>query len=215
MPDWLYSILQIILFIVCLSTLVLIHEAGHLAAAKIFKVYCADFSIGFGKAFLHKKRKKGETYFLKARTIHAIGAGCLVCEIQQSSNVTYRLYDYERTGYKGKPRQLHLDKAFEVLETKKNKTDFKAQYSVLEFPGYRKQLLGQCKYFVATKYIVDGELSLAAAGASFRAVIVIDGAGKIGNGHISYNTGLGDTWFIGSKEIINIKGKLTVIIASI
>ena len=63
MPDWLYSILQIILFIVCLSTLVLIHEAGHLAAAKIFKVYCADFSIGFGKAFLHKKRKKGETYF--------------------------------------------------------------------------------------------------------------------------------------------------------
>ncbi len=159
--------------------------------------------------------KKGETYFLKARTIHAIGAGCLVCEIQQSSNVTYRLYDYERTGYKGKPRQLHLDKAFEVLETKKNKTDFKAQYSVLEFPGYRKQLLGQCKYFVATKYIVDGELSLAAAGASFRSVIVIDGAGKIGNGHISYNTGLGDTWFIGSKEIINIKGKLTVIIASI
>ena len=58
-------------------------------------------------------------------------------------------------------------------------------------------------------------LSLAAAGASFRAVIVIEGSGKIGNGHITMNTALGDTWFVGSKEIVNIKGKLTVIIASI
>ena len=63
MPGWLSTILQIILFIVCLSTLVLVHEAGHLAAAKAFGVYCDDFSIGFGKAFLHKRRKNGETYF--------------------------------------------------------------------------------------------------------------------------------------------------------
>ena len=63
MPDWLMTILNIILFIVCLSTLVLVHEAGHLATAKMFGVYCDDFSIGFGKAFLHKKRKNGETYF--------------------------------------------------------------------------------------------------------------------------------------------------------
>lgn len=159
--------------------------------------------------------KRGETYFLKARTVHAIGPGCLVCEIQQSSNVTYRLYDYGRASYKGKSRPLQIDKALAVLDMKKNKADFRSQYSVLEFPGYSKQLLGQCKYFTATKYRVNGELSLAAAGASFRAVIVIEGSGKIGNGHITMNTALGDTWFVGSKEIINIKGKLTVIIASI
>ncbi len=63
MPSWLSTILQIILFIFCLSTLVLVHEAGHLAAAKAFGVYCDDFSIGFGKAIIHKKRKNGETYF--------------------------------------------------------------------------------------------------------------------------------------------------------
>lgn len=63
MPGWLDTILQIILFIFCLSTLIIVHEAGHLAAAKIFNVYCDDFSIGFGKAFFSKRRKTGETSF--------------------------------------------------------------------------------------------------------------------------------------------------------
>lgn len=56
-------ILTILLFIICLSILIVIHELGHLTAAKIFKVYCLDFSIGFGPTIFHKKRKKGETYF--------------------------------------------------------------------------------------------------------------------------------------------------------
>ena len=56
-------VLYILLFILMLSILILVHELGHLAAAKFFKVYCLDFSIGFGKAFFHKKRKNGETYF--------------------------------------------------------------------------------------------------------------------------------------------------------
>ena len=68
MPVWLNTILNIVLFIVCLSTLVMVHEAGHFTAAKIFGVYCDDFSIGFGKAIIHKKRKRGETYF-SLRTI--------------------------------------------------------------------------------------------------------------------------------------------------
>ncbi len=57
------TFLYILLFIVCLSVLIMIHEAGHFAMAKLFKVYCFDFSIGFGPALLHKKRKNGETYF--------------------------------------------------------------------------------------------------------------------------------------------------------
>jgi len=53
----------IVLFILCLSVLIIVHEAGHLAMAKAFNVYCLDFSIGFGPALFHKKRKNGETYF--------------------------------------------------------------------------------------------------------------------------------------------------------
>lgn len=59
----LYTILYIILFILCLSILIVVHELGHLGAAKFFKVYCEEFSIGFGPALIHKKRKNGETYF--------------------------------------------------------------------------------------------------------------------------------------------------------
>lgn len=63
MPEWLQTIFNLFIFIVCLSTLVMVHEAGHFTAAKFFGVYCDDFSIGFGKALIHKKRKRGETYF--------------------------------------------------------------------------------------------------------------------------------------------------------
>ena len=59
----LYTILYILLFILLLSTLIAIHELGHLTAAKIFKVYCLEYSIGFGPKLIHVKRKKGETYF--------------------------------------------------------------------------------------------------------------------------------------------------------
>ena len=70
---WQY-ILAFVLFLLCLSILIMIHEAGHLAAAKIFKVYCFDYSIGFGPALFHKKRKNGETYF----SIRAIPFGGFV-----------------------------------------------------------------------------------------------------------------------------------------
>ena len=70
---WQY-IVAFILFLICLSVLIMIHEAGHLAAAKLFNVYCFDYSIGFGPALLHKKRKNGETYF----SIRAIPFGGFV-----------------------------------------------------------------------------------------------------------------------------------------
>jgi len=159
--------------------------------------------------------KKGETFFLKAGVVHAIGAGCMICEIQQSSNITYRFYDYNRLGKNGKPRELHIEQALEVAILKKYTELNGSLYGALDFPGYKKQLLGQCKYFTATKYIVSDELSIVANGASFRAVVVIDGEGKISNEHSIYSTSKGDTWFFGCKELINIKGKITVIVTSI
>lgn len=159
--------------------------------------------------------KAGETYFINAGTVHAIGAGCLICEIQQSSNVTYRLYDYDRVGYKGKKRELHLDKALEIADLRKKKDDYKSNFSVLEFPGYTKQLLGQCKYFVVTKYKIKNELTLAPIDSSFRAVVVIEGEGKVGNSKEMHNAVVGDTWFLGSKEVLNVKGKITVLVVAI
>ena len=61
--------------------------------------------------------QKGDVYFIPAGTLHAIGKGILVAEIQQSSDVTYRVYDYGRLGQDGKPRQLHVEKALAVADT--------------------------------------------------------------------------------------------------
>ena len=159
--------------------------------------------------------KQGETYFLKTGTVHAIGAGCFICEIQQSSNITYRLYDYDRTESNGQSRELKIEDALEVADLAATDVNCKCDYSVIKFHGYSKQLLGQCKYFVVTKYDIEGELTLAPNGASFKAVVVIGGEGKIDNGNTSYDTASGDTWFCGSKELINLKGKMTVLIANI
>ena len=63
MPQAVSTILYILLFVLCLSILIMIHELGHFTAAKIFKVYVMEYSIGFGPALIHKKRKTGETYF--------------------------------------------------------------------------------------------------------------------------------------------------------
>ena len=57
--------------------------------------------------------KKGDVFFIEAGTLHAIGAGILICEVQQNSNSTYRVWDFGRVGADGKPRELHIDKALE------------------------------------------------------------------------------------------------------
>ncbi len=69
--------------------------------------------------------KKGDIYYIPAGMVHAIGEGILIAEVQQNSNSTFRIYDYGRVGADGKPRELHLDKAMEVI-----KTDFSHDHSV-------------------------------------------------------------------------------------
>ena len=68
--------------------------------------------------------KSGECYFIPSGTIHAIGAGCLICEIQQNSNLTYRVYDYGRKDKDGKERELHVEKALKVTNLKKHENKF-------------------------------------------------------------------------------------------
>ncbi len=71
--------------------------------------------------------KAGDVFFLPAGKVHAIGAGITLCEIQQASDITYRLYDWDRPGLDGKPRELHIEKSLEVLDFKKA-TEFTRPY---------------------------------------------------------------------------------------
>lgn len=125
--------------------------------------------------------KAGECYFIPAGTIHAIGKGTLICEIQQNSNLTYRVYDYGRRDKFGKERELHIDKALEVTNLDK--------FTPLSFEG---DVLGKCEYFTAKCYTVSGALTLSTDKSSFASVSCISGEGKI-NGEIIKQ---GDSFFI-------------------
>ena len=112
--------------------------------------------------------KAGDCYFIPSGTIHAIGKGCLICEIQQNSNLTYRVYDYGRKDKNGKERELHIDKALRVTNLEK--------FTPIVF----SDCLGKSEYFTVQKFAVDGELALRADESSFTCVTCVSGSGYIG-----------------------------------
>ena len=101
----------------------------------------------------------GETYFVPAGTIHAIGGGLALCEIQQQSDVTYRLYDY------GRPRELHLDRGVEVTDLRK-----------YEAPVMPTDCLAQSAYFRTERLVVDAGSSIPPDPARTFWLICIEGA---------------------------------------
>ncbi len=150
--------------------------------------------------------KKGDCYLIEAGTVHAICEGCLICEMQQSSNVTYRVYDYGRLGVDGKPRELHTKKAMKVINFKafRDRTFSGEAYCV---SGGRMRTLTSCKYFFCKELELDGEYSSINKN-SFTAINVIEGTGVINGEHIS----AGDSFFVPTGEEYTLSGKLKAII---
>ena len=119
--------------------------------------------------------RQGDVFFIKPGTLHAIGKGILIAEIQQSSNVTYRVYDYGRLGADGKPRPLHIEKALEVTNT--SPAEPKSPVYGMELDGVVTQLLADCEYFDVNRHRIIKELELFADKSSFAHVLVIGGSG--------------------------------------
>lgn len=116
---------------------------------------------------------KGDVFFIAAGTLHAIGAGILIAEIQQNSNTTYRVYDYGRVGADGKPRALHIDKAAEVTRLAPAKP-YPAS-PPREHAGYTETLLAGCEYFTARRLDLHGAAKLDADQASFHHILLTEG----------------------------------------
>ena len=125
--------------------------------------------------------KAGDCFFIPSGTIHAIGKGCLICEIQQNSNLTYRVYDYGRKDKNGNERELHVEKAKAVSSLKK-----------FEPTVFDDGILGKSEYFTVKNYRVNGELMLCTDEESFNSVTAIRGGGYINGEPIAR----GDTFFI-------------------
>lgn len=159
---------------------------------------------------------KGDVFFIEAGTLHAIGKGILIAEIQQNSNTTYRIYDYGRVGADGKPRPLHIEKACEVTELKPPKYATTAQGSEETVNGGTRTLLRSCEYFNVNKLSADGTMTLCADEKSFNSLLVLDGECTISANGESVTAAKGDSVFVdaGTGEF-TVSGKAEMILSDI
>jgi mannose-6-phosphate isomerase len=141
--------------------------------------------------------KPGETYFIASGTVHAIGKGVTLIEIQQNSTLTYRLYDYGRLGKDGKPRELHVEKALKVLN-----------YEPYNPPVFKAPILGACDYFVSSLRHSRGSLEVTASPASFISLTFV-GEEKGTFAGISYEKGA--TFFVPAGMKGHLEGKATFV----
>lgn len=118
--------------------------------------------------------QKGESYLIPSGTLHAIGKGCLIAEIQQNSNLTYRVYDYGRLGADGKPRELHVEKAKAV--TRLCPADPQPEYPVRREGGCTAHVLASCAYFTVELLQAAGKAALTAGEESFQAPLCVEGS---------------------------------------
>lgn len=140
--------------------------------------------------------KKGDVFFIDAGTLHAIGKGIVIAEIQQNSNTTYRIYDYGRLGSDGKPRALHTDKALDVTRLAPPPQAAEERLALDFIQGCGIELLARCAYF--TVYHIDLEQACAftAGGGTFHSLLVLEG--ELTLCHLGENMRLikGDSVFI-------------------
>lgn len=144
----------------------------------------------------------GDVFFIPSGTIHAIGAGILICEIQQNSNCTYRVYDYGRLGADGQPRELHVEKALAVSRLTPSDPAEK-QSAPQAVPGGEITRLASCKYFTTDRVRVDGSLTLSAGPESFLSLVVMEGSGSVKGPENTVEFRPGDSLFVpaGSGDV--------------
>ncbi len=150
--------------------------------------------------------KKGDVLFIEAGTIHAIGKDIIIAEIQQNSNVTYRVYDYGRVDAQGNGRELHVEKALDVTNLSKQAEPKSV------FPHIAK-----CDYFTVDKVEIKGEtFASEAKKESFVSVLIIEGTGYIKLEDTTLEVRKGDSIFIEANTgIYKLEGELEALITTV
>lgn len=152
-----------------------------------------------------RKVKPGDVYFIPAGTVHAIGRGVLLYEIQQSSDLTYRLYDYHRRDAKGNLRELHVEKALRVSDL--------CPYEPPAFDHADPSVVGACEYFTTRICkVLCAEKSFFVDDNSFLMLTVLDGEGVIDG----QKAAKGDTFLVAAGEgEIRVSGEMTLATVSL
>jgi mannose-6-phosphate isomerase len=139
------------------------------------------------KVYVHK----GDVFFIPSGTVHAIGGGITICEIQENSNTTYRVYDYNRKDKFGNSRQLHIEKALMVTTLTKT-IPFSRSDSV--------ETLAKCPYFTVRKADISESRLFFTSSKSFQSVIITEGSGKLIMNETHLDLNKGDSVFIPAQD---------------
>lgn len=160
--------------------------------------------------------KKGDVFFIEAGTLHAIGSGILIAEIQQNSNTTYRIYDYGRVGNDGKPRELHVQKAMDVTELVPPTREPKPQGETEKLSGYSKTLLSSCDYFTVYALDIEEKAELEVSDESFNSILCLSGEVTLKSEHGDLEIKKGESVFLeagyGKYELL---GKADVVLTRV
>lgn len=161
----------------------------------------------------HVAVHRNDLFFIEPGTVHAIGAGCLVAEIQESSNVTYRLFDYDRVDRNGQKRSLHIKQALDVINLKSSIAPRQPMRVLKYKSGCAIELLTRCKYFQVERMLLNTEINRELVNYktnsnSFHALLCVGGCGNIGTNDYSLNFFKGDCVFVpADNEVIKLHGK--------
>ncbi|SEO86593.1 type I phosphomannose isomerase catalytic subunit [Propionispora vibrioides] len=143
---------------------------------------------------------KGDVFFIPAGKIHAIGKGIVICEIQQCSNITYRLYDFDRLDVNGNKRSLHLQKALDVADVEPGILNTDPELTLSTTSEAVIQLLRSCRYFNTYRYRVDSTVRFCSSQESFIALICLDGKAELRGTSGTLNFQKGETIFIPAQD---------------
>lgn len=153
------------------------------------------------------KVEEGDVFFLETGTVHAIGAGLVIAEIQQTSDITYRLYDFDRVDAAGNQRELHVDLALEAINY--NKVDTHKKY---DRKVNQSNTAVDCPYFTTNFIPLDGNISVDKTGNSFTVYMCVDGSFELEYEGEKYQYKKGDTVLIpASLKTFVLNGKASIL----
>ena len=121
----------------------------------------------------------GDVFLIEPGTIHAIGGGILLAEVQENSNVTYRVYDYGRRDKNGRLRELHVEKALSVMRFDASPTVRQRQRIVQYRPGVARELIGRCRYFQVERLQINRQCVLPRSEETFCTLLITAGEGGL------------------------------------
>ena len=143
--------------------------------------------------------RAGEAIFVPAGTAHTIGAGLVLCEIQQHSDITYRVYDYNRRDAQGRSRELHIEKALEVMRFGGQSGGKIQPVRIERDGGLNETFFAACRYFVTEKWEISERVTAKTRSAHFELVVFFEGGGTISwdGGTASYHPA--QVWLLPAK----------------